>query len=200
MEGSRIRAAAAIASSAAFSLLAIAGLYQGMAVEGGLPGISLDYMPRIRALHSAGDLDGAIHELRAATLVDAGNPAVAGVLEELATQRGDVANRILALRAQIRAEPFDAAARARLSQAYLEEAAGGLPQRRVQRVLVRAVWQAEQAVRMEPDTAGGHLALARALLASGQEERGRAELEEARRLDPSLEVGVPTAARDADSP
>jgi tetratricopeptide (TPR) repeat protein len=193
---SPIQATAAAASIAALGLAVAIGVYQAVAFDGGLPGISLDYMPRIRALEASGDVEGAIRELRVATAVDAGNPGVAGVLETLALQAGDLDSRIFALRAQLRANPFDGQARVRLSRAFVEQARGA-GDRRAPRILARAVWQAEQALRIDPESARARLALADALLAQGEGEKARAVLAEARRIDPSL---APPAARPGAEP
>jgi tetratricopeptide (TPR) repeat protein len=189
---SPIQATAAAASIAVLGLAVMVGLYQAVALEGGLPGISLDYMPRIRAIEASGDVPGAIRELRAATAVDAANPKVAGALETLAVRAGDLDNRIFALRAQLRANPLDGQARLRLSRAFLAQARGA-PERRVQRILARAAWQAQQAVRLEPHSAPARLALADALSALGEDEQAQLALAEARRIDPSLPAGRPGA-------
>lgn len=185
MKASPIQATAAAASIAALGLAMVFGVYQSVVADGGLPGISLDYMPQIRALEQSGDPQGAIRQLRIATAVDAGNPGVALVLEEAATRAGDLDNRIFALRARLRASPFDAEARVRLSQAFVLQARQQ-PTDRAQRTLTRAVWQAEKALEVEPESAQAHLALAGAFRAAGQNERAQAALSEARRLDPSL--------------
>lgn len=187
MKASPIQATAAVSSVGALGLAMALGLYQAVVAEGGLPDFSLDYMPRIRALQASGDLDGAIRELRIATTVDAGNPGVAGVLEEVAVAAGDLDNRIFALRAQLSVRPFDAAARVRLSRAFVEQA-GEQREARARRTLARAVWQAEQALEVDPESAPAQLALGQALVELGETERGRAALAEARRLDPSLTV------------
>lgn len=185
MNASPIQATAAAASVAILGLAAGAGLYEALVSGGTLPGVSLDYMPRIRALEAAGDLDGARRALRVATEVDAGNPGVARVLEQLAVRTGDLDDRVFALRALLRVSPFDADARVRLSRAFLERAAS-VPEPRARGFQSRAVWQADQAVRAEPASPAAHLALARALFALGEHQRAHAELAEARRLDPTL--------------
>lgn len=185
MKASPIQVTAASAAVAALGLAMALGAYQSILADGGLPNIGLDYVPEIRALEQSGDVKGAIRELRMATAVDAGNPGVANLLEEVATRAGDLDSRIVALRAQLRTRPFDAEARLRLSQAFLllahEQAPG-----RAQRTHARAVWQAERAVESTPDSAPAHLALAEALRAAGQEERAQAELTQAGRLDSAL--------------
>jgi tetratricopeptide (TPR) repeat protein len=185
VKASPIQVIAAAAGVAALGLGMALGLYQSLLAGGGLPNISLDYVPEIRALEQSGDVEGAIRELRMATAVDAGNPGVANLLEEVAARAGDLDSRIVALRAQLRVRPFDAEARVRLSQAFVllarEQAPG-----RAQRTLVRAIWHAEKAVQSAPDSAPAHLALAGALRAAGQEQRAQAELAQAGRLDPAL--------------
>jgi tetratricopeptide (TPR) repeat protein len=185
VNASPIQATAAVASVAALGLAMGLGLYQAVVAEGALPDFSLDYMPRIRALQASGDIDGAIRELRTATTVDAGNPGVARVLEEVAVAAGDLDSRIFALRALLNVQPFDAEARVRLSRAFVEQA-GEQREARARRTLARAVWQAELALKVEPASAPAQRALGQALVALGETERGRAALAEARRLDPSL--------------
>lgn len=196
MRDSPIQATAAAASIAAFGLAVAVGIYQAVVFGGGLPGISLDYMPQIRALQASGDLEGAIRELRVATAVDAGNPSAAGFLETVALQAGDLDSRIFALRAKLRASPFDGQARVRLSRAFLEQARGARD-RRAPRILARAVWQAEQAVRIDPESAPARLALADALSALGEDDQAMRARAEARRIDPSL---APPAAQPGADP
>lgn len=185
MKAPQIQASAATASVAALGLAMALGIYQSILTDGRLPDIDLDYIPEITALEQSGDVEGAIRELRMATAMDAGNPGVANLLEEVATRAGDLDSRIVALRAQLRARPFDAEARVRLSQAFVALAREQVPER-ARRTLVRAVWQAEQAVQSAPDSALAHLALAEALRAAGQVERAQAERAQAGRLDPAL--------------
>jgi len=160
-----------------------AGLYQSLTVDGGLPSIDLAYVPAIRASLDAGHPEDAIEQLRLAVEIDAANPGVSRLLEQVALEQGDLESRVFALRAYLRAQPFDAAARVRLSRAFLEQAQQS-PARRAQRLLARAVWQAEQAIAEEPDSADAHLALGQALEAAGETERAREALENARRLAP----------------
>jgi len=192
VKASPIQATAAAASVAALALAMGLGLYQAAVSEGGLPNLSLDYMPQIRTLDQDGDLEGAIRALRTATRVDASNPGVARVLEDAATRAGDLDSRIFALRAQLRVNPFDAEARQRLSQAFLV-LAQQQPAARAQRTRTRAVWQAEKAVESAPASAAAHLTLARALQAAGLEERAHAQRAEAQKLDASAAAGLPEA-------
>lgn len=185
MKASPIQVTAATVGVAALGLSMALGVYQSILADGGLPNIDLDYVPEIRALEQSGDMEGAIRELRMATSVDAGNPGVANLLEEVATRAGDLDSRIVALRAQLRTRPFDAEARIRLSNAFVLLAREQSPGR-AQRTLARAVWQAEKAVQTAPDSALAHLALAQALRGAGQEQRAQAELSQAGRLDPAL--------------
>ena len=80
MKASPIPVIAAAAGVAALGLGMALGLYQSLLADGGLPNISLDYVPEIRALEQSGDVEGAIRALRTATAVDAGNPGVANLL------------------------------------------------------------------------------------------------------------------------
>lgn len=194
VQASRILRAAAVAGIAAFALVAAAGLYQSWSVRGGPPGISLDYMPAIAEMQEEGRLDEALRELRSANRVDPANVGVARELELVADQAGDRDARMVALRAQLHVEPFDASTRARLSEALTEQAQEEPPER-ARRTLSRAVWQAEKAVTIEPSSARAHRALGLALRAAGRDALGRAALERARQLDPSLAIPMEAAAR-----
>jgi Flp pilus assembly protein TadD len=185
VKASPIQVTAATVGVVALGLAMALGVYQSILADGGLPNIDLDYVPEIRALEQSGDVDGAIRELRMATALDAGNPGVANLLEEVATRAGDLDSRMVALRAQLRTRPFDAEARMRLSNAFVLLAREQSPER-AQRTLARAVWHAEKAVEIAPDSARAHLALAEALRAAGREGRAQAELAQAGRLDPAL--------------
>jgi Tfp pilus assembly protein PilF len=181
-------------SSLVLLALAIAlGFYQGVARDGRIPGIALDYMPDIQAALAAGDTAAAIDQLRAAVVIDPANTNVAAMLARLAAEHGDRAAEILALRHLLREAPEDVQARTRLAAAFLEQARGRPSGARRSDAAVRAAWQAEKALEFAPDTPEAHRVAAEALQLLGQEDRARVHLD-------ALAASTAAATPDAQAP
>jgi superkiller protein 3 len=137
------------------------------------------------AAHAAGDLATAEEAYRRAIELDPQNPFAYYNLGVIAQSEGELADAEFNYRTAIDLDP--AFVEALFNLAILRADAGASDE---------AIELYERVIEEQPEYAAAHLNLGFLLIAEGEEEAGQAALDEAVRLDPSLEDRISQAQEE----
>lgn len=178
---------AAGVGSAAVTIAAVAaGLFHSLAAESRLPGADLRYMPRLDELVDSGRLEEASDELAMASRLDPRNVVALDMLARVSGELGQHRRQLYALRLLL-LDTDSPQLRLRYSRAVVDLAREGDREQPPRRQLERAISSAELALQSDPSSALAHATIGEAWLLLGDTREAQRYLEEALRLDPTLE-------------
>jgi len=177
--------AAGVGSAAVTIAFVVAGLIHSLAAGSRLPGGDLRYMPHLREMVDSGRLEEASDELHMASLLDPGNVVALDMLARVSGELGQHRRQLHALRLLL-LDTDSPQLRLRYSRAVVDHArkADREPPRLQ---LERAISSAEMALQNDPSSALAHATICEAWLLLGDAREAQRHLEEALRLDPTLE-------------
>lgn len=186
--------AAGIASAAATATAVAAGLLYSLASESGLPSADLRYMPLLRELVDTGRLEEASDELYMASLLDPRNVVALDMLARVSGELGQHRRQLHALKLLL-LDTDSPQLRLRYSRAVVDQVRTADGEQPPRRQLRRAISSAELALRSDPSSAVAHATIGEAWLLLGDAREAERHLEEALRLDPTLESARRDLAR-----
>lgn len=186
MRGQRAYFYAGICSAVVSVAVIAAGLLHSLSSDSRLPTVDLRYMPELQALVAAGHLEDASDELDMVSHLDPRNLVAIEMFAQVARELGQHGRQLRALKMLMLEDPDNPALRLLYSRAVVDRARanGGPPPRRQ---LERAIASAQLALRSDPESATAHETLGEAWLLLGDTEEAKRHLQEALRLDPTLE-------------
>ena len=186
MRGQRAYFFTGICSAVVTAAAIAGGLLYSLSNDSRLPSADLRYMPELQALVAVGRLEEASDELNMVSRLDPRNLVAIEMFAQVAGELGQHGRQLRALKMLLLEYPDSPELRLRYSRAVVDRARvdGGAPPRRQ---LERAISGAQLALRSDPDSAVAHETLGEAWLLLGDIEQAKRHLQEALRLDPSLE-------------
>ena len=178
--------AAGIGSAAVTTAALAAGLLYSFASESRLPGADLRYMPHLLELVDTGRLAEASDELYMASLLDPRNVVALDMLARVAGELGQHRRQLRALKLLL-LDTDSPQLRLRYARAVVDRVRTADTEQPPPRQLQRAISSAELALQSDPRSAVAHATIGEAWLLLCEAREAQRHLEEALRLDPTLE-------------